>query len=93
MDTSVISVVGTVGTLLSTASLLPQVLHTWRTRSAADISATWLGIAIVSMLVWICYGGLVSAYALVWANALTLVQAAVILFVKLRHNQPQTIEP
>jgi hypothetical protein len=41
-------------------------------------------VALLSMVVWISYGALVSAPAIVWANALTFVQAAYILAVKLQ---------
>lgn len=79
-----VTLIGIVGTVLSTLSLAPQVIRTWRTRSASDISAAWLVIALVSMLIWISYGTLVDAPAIVWANVLTFVQASIILFIKLR---------
>ncbi|HKA73966.1 MAG TPA: SemiSWEET family transporter [Xanthobacteraceae bacterium] len=82
MDAIAITALGMLGTALSTLSLLPQVVHTWRTRSAADISAAWLIVALISMLVWLTYGYLVQAPAIVWANALTFVQAGYILLVK-----------
>ena len=53
-----IGILGTAGTILSTFSLMPQVLRTWRTRSANDISAAWLIAAMASMMVWVGYGGL-----------------------------------
>ena len=74
---------GTAASVLSTLSLLPQVLRTWRTRSAGDISTLWLIIALVSMMLWIGYGALVGAPAVVWANALTALQAGFILATKL----------
>ncbi len=64
--------------------LVPQVVRTWRTRSAADISAAWLVVALLSMVVWIFYGSLAAAPAIVWANALTFVQAGFILAVKVQ---------
>jgi MtN3 and saliva related transmembrane protein len=64
-----------------------QVVRTWRTRSAQDLSLAWLVVALVSMVLWICYGSLVSAYAIVWANALTFVQASLILAIKLRGSE------
>ncbi len=85
-ETSIVTALGVIATALSTISLLPQVIRTWRTRSAEDISASWLIIALASMVLWICYGSLVSAYAIVWANALTFVQAGLILAIKLRAN-------
>src|SRR3954453_12406470 len=66
MDAVMVTGLGMAGTALSTLSLVPQVVHTWRTRSAADLSATWLAIALLSMLVWISYGSLVAAPAIVW---------------------------
>jgi uncharacterized protein with PQ loop repeat len=38
----IITALGVTASALSTLSLLPQVVRTWRTRSAHDISATWL---------------------------------------------------
>jgi MtN3 and saliva related transmembrane protein len=91
MDALMVTALGMIGTALSTLSLVPQVLHTWRTRSAADISAAWLVVALASMLVWIFYGSLVAAPAIVWANALTFIQAGYILAVKLQTDRkPQT---
>jgi MtN3 and saliva related transmembrane protein len=84
MDAVMVTGLGMAGTALSTLSLVPQVVHTWRTRSAADLSATWLAIALLSMLVWISYGSLVAAPAIVWANALTFLQAGYLLVVKLQ---------
>jgi MtN3 and saliva related transmembrane protein len=92
MDAIVVTTLGMLGTALSTLSLLPQVVHTWRTRSAADISAAWLVVALMSMLVWISYGSLVEAPAIVWANALTFVQVGYILVVKLQTERRPPIE-
>src|SRR5712692_3645583 len=84
MDALMVTTLGMIGTALSTLSLVPQVVRTWRTRSAADISAAWLVVALLSMVVWILYGSLAAAPAIVWANALTFVQAGFILAVKLQ---------
>jgi MtN3 and saliva related transmembrane protein len=84
MDALMVTTLGMIGTALSALSLVPQVVRTWRTRSAADISAAWLVVALLSMLVWIFYGSLVAAPAIVWANALTFVQAGSILAIKLQ---------
>jgi MtN3 and saliva related transmembrane protein len=84
MDALMVTTLGMTGTALSTLSLVPQVVRTWRTRSAADLSAAWLVVALLSMLVWIFYGSLAAAPAIVWANALTFVQAGYILAVKLQ---------
>ena len=49
MNGTLIALVGTAASILSTLSLLPQVIRTWRTRSAGDISMLWLIVALISM--------------------------------------------
>ena len=82
MGERVVTIVGMTATALSVLSLLPQVIRTWRTRSAGDISCTWLIVALLSMAMWIAYGGITGAHAILWANLITGVQAAIILGVK-----------
>lgn len=77
-----VEILGTTGTILSTVSLTPQVVRTWRTRSATDISAMWLVFAMGSMLIWTAYGGLIGAPAVILADVLCFIQCGYILFVK-----------
>lgn len=87
MDVTLITVLGMTASILSTVSLLPQVMRTWRSRSAGDISALWLVVALASMMLWISYGALLGAQAVVWANVLTAVQAGFILAIKLTEGR------
>ena len=84
MNDLAVTVLGAAGTTLSVVSLMPQVVKTWRTQHADDISAGWLVLALMSMVVWVAYGSLAGAPAIAWANALTFVQVAYILSVKWR---------
>jgi hypothetical protein len=52
MDEVVVTALGVIATVLSGLSLLPQVIRTCRTRSAGDISGTWLAVALLSMAMW-----------------------------------------
>lgn len=87
-----VGVLGAAGTILSTVSLMPQVVRTWRTRSANDISAAWLVAALVSMVVWIGYGSLINAPALVLVNVLCFFQCAYILFIKVHSERASIAE-
>jgi MtN3 and saliva related transmembrane protein len=93
MDTMLIATLGIIATVLSALSLVPQVVRTWRTRSAGDISGTWLVVALLSMVLWISYGSMVDAPAIVWANALTFVQAGFILAIKLKGDASRLARP
>ncbi len=83
MTEALVWYLGMAGTALSTASLLPQVWRSWRTRQARDISMGWLAAALAGTAVWTAYGILAGAPAVVWANVLTAAQFLVILGVKL----------
>jgi MtN3 and saliva related transmembrane protein len=87
MREQLITLIGGAATLLAIVSLVPQVAKTWRTRSAADLSASWLAIAVASMILWIAYGTLLSAWAIVVANATTLFLALLLLAMKIRFQQ------
>jgi MtN3 and saliva related transmembrane protein len=76
--------IGGVATILAIVSLVPQVLKTWQTRSAVDLSGHWLLIALASMILWIAYGALLAAWAIVIANASTLVLVVALLAMKIR---------
>ncbi|MCK6449619.1 MAG: SemiSWEET family transporter [Alphaproteobacteria bacterium] len=84
MEQMVVTILGISATGLAVLSLLPQAVRTWRTRSARDISLGWLVIALISMVLWVAYGLLVGAPAVVWANVLTFLQAGFILAIKLK---------
>ena len=56
MELTLTVALGTAASVLSTVSLMPQVTRTWRPRSAGDISATWLVVALIAMVLWISYG-------------------------------------
>jgi MtN3 and saliva related transmembrane protein len=91
MQSAWIAILGTVGTVLSTFSMMPQVWRTWRTRSAADISASWLVIALASMVIWIGYAFLIDAPAIVLVNVLGFIQSGSILFIKMR-SRPAALQ-
>jgi MtN3 and saliva related transmembrane protein len=85
MEALWIGILGTAGTILSTVSLMPQVVKTWRTRSTADISMAWLVVALISMVVWIGYGSMIGAPAIIAVNVLLFFQCSFIFYIKLQN--------
>jgi uncharacterized protein with PQ loop repeat len=93
MEAMWIGILGVSGTILSTLALMPQVLHTRRTRSTADISAAWLVVALVATVIWVIYGGLIDALAITLTNVFCFLQCAYILFVKMQKRTEAATEP
>lgn len=69
---------------LTTVAFLPQVIKTWKSRSAKDLSLGmfflfWLGVAL-----WLGYGVMKQDVPVIAANLVTFMLASTLLFFKLR---------
>ncbi len=77
---------------LTTVSFLPQVIKTWRSKSASDISYGMFTLFSSGVLLWLLYGIALAAPPIIIANAVTLVLALTILVLKF-HYQRRRHEP
>ena len=68
----------------TTIAFLPQVLKTWKSRSAKDLSLGMFSFFCFGVLLWLVYGILVNDIPVIVANLLTLILATSLLFFKLR---------
>jgi MtN3 and saliva related transmembrane protein len=75
---------GTVAGILTTAAFVPQVVKTWRTRSARDISGAMFVAFSLGVALWIVYGVMVRSAPVVVANSVTLLLALAVLGMKAR---------
>jgi MtN3 and saliva related transmembrane protein len=69
--------------LLTTAAFVPQVVKTWRTRSAEDLSFAMLSVFSAGIVLWLFYGLRVGAWPIVLGNAITLVLTLLLIGLKL----------
>ena len=81
-----ITALGLLAALLTTAAFLPQVLHTLATRDTRGISLRMYVIFTAGVVLWLIYGLLTRDLPLIAANAVTLILAGAILILKLRHG-------
>jgi MtN3 and saliva related transmembrane protein len=78
--------IGVAAAVLTTASFLPQVLHTLRTRDTSGISLWMYLLFTLGVFLWLVYGVLLQLWPIVAANLVTLVLALAVLLLKLRHG-------
>ncbi len=76
--------IGVLAGVLTTASFVPQVLRTWRRRSAEDLSLSMLVAFTIGVVAWLAYGMLSAQMPVVAANSVMLVLASALLGMKLR---------
>ena len=87
MFMNAIQILGLVAGSLTTAAFLPQVIKTWKSRSAKDLSLGMFSLFCLGVAMWLVYGFAVKDIPVIAANLLTLLLASTLLFFKLRFRQ------
>ena len=80
------TVIGALAAIGTTVAWMPQVVKTWRTRSADDFSWSYLALFTGGVAGWTVYGILKKDQVVIWANVTTLILTIVIIWVKMRER-------
>lgn len=81
-----LDLLGLVATCFTTASFVPQVWRTWRTRDVRGISLPTYAIITVGLALWLAYGILKEDLPLIVANAVMVVLTGAITMMKIRYE-------
>ncbi|MCX8098861.1 MAG: SemiSWEET transporter [Casimicrobiaceae bacterium] len=81
-----VEALGLVAGTLTTIAFVPQVLRVWRRRSARDLSWAMMTIFTTGVGLWLVYGLLLGAPAIIAANAVTFVLTLALCVMKWRFN-------
>ncbi|MCP4923490.1 MAG: hypothetical protein GY915_05605 [bacterium] len=81
---TLIDVLGFAAGILTTAAFLPQVLKTWRSKSAKDLSRGMYAILCLGFSMWCLYGVMIGSAPIVLTNGLVLILGSAVLWMKLR---------
>ena len=86
-DLALVDMVGTAAACLTTASFLPQVWLSFKTRDVSGVSLSMYSVFTLGVALWLVYGALMGAWPIVVANAVTLLLALAILGMKLVYGR------
>ena len=78
---------GYTAAIFATGSFVPQVIKTWRTRSAEDLSYLMLVTHIIGMVLWLVYGLMIGATPIVVANAIAVLLDVALVVLKMGAHQ------
>ena len=79
-----IQLLGLTAGALTTTAFLPQVIKTWKSKSAKDLSLGMFMLFSLGVALWLVYGIMVQDTPVIAANLVTLMLASTILFFKFR---------
>jgi MtN3 and saliva related transmembrane protein len=63
-----VSLIGSAAALCTTGAYIPQLVKTWRSRRAADISGHMFALLMLGTALWLAYGILKSDWAIIAAK-------------------------
>ena len=78
---------GYAAAVFATGSFVPQVVKTWRTRSAEDLSWLMLATHIFGLTLWLVYGLQLRAAPIIVANAVGVLLDIFLIALKLRADR------
>jgi MtN3 and saliva related transmembrane protein len=81
-----IQILGLVAGFLTTIAFVPQVVKTWKSKSAKDISLNMFLLFCLGVSLWLIYGIINNDLPIILANLMTLLLALCILYFKLRYK-------
>ncbi|MGE3844859.1 MAG: SemiSWEET transporter [Vicinamibacterales bacterium] len=77
---------GYLAAILTTAAFVPQVLKTWQSKSADDLSLTMLITFTAGVFLWLVYGVWLASWPVVAGNAVTFVLSLGLLVMRLQYR-------
>lgn len=90
-STSLIGLIGTIAALCTTGAFVPQILKI-RKQGGEDVSVSMLVVYLVGVLLWLVYGLMFHAQAVIWANIVAAILVATALLLKLTWKEPLGID-
>lgn len=86
MQLSGVDVLGYVAGLITAFTFLPQVIKTWKTQSAKDVSLAMFLIAFSNQILWLAFGVLRADPVIIITNAVMLIMTSLMIALKLKYN-------
>lgn len=81
-----IDILGYAAGAITCLTFLPQVIKTWSSKSARDVSLSMFLIAAVNEVMWIVYGALLDNWVIILTNAIVLSMSLTMIWLKFRFS-------
>ncbi len=87
MNIDYIEIIGLIAAFLTTASFLPQVYKTWKTKDVSSLSLPMLTMFFIGVVLWLIYGVLKDSLAIILANAITIISLFLLVYFKIKYQK------
>jgi len=87
MPIDIYEIIGLIAAGLTTASFVPQVYKTWKTKSVESLSLTMYIAFFIGIVLWLIYGIHHKSIPMISANTVTAVLALLLIIFKFRYKK------
>ena len=77
---------GYIAAFCTTVAFVPQVVKTYKSKSAASLSLGMFLFFTGGIVLWLIYGIMINEYPIIAANVVTLILAVTLIYIKLRYK-------
>ena len=84
---SLTQIIGFSAAVVGSSIMLPQVIHSLRTKSVGDISPVMLGLFFLNATLWLAYGLLIGDMPVTITNGISLLIVSIQILLKLRYGK------
>jgi MtN3 and saliva related transmembrane protein len=82
-----IEIIGLIAAVLTTASFVPQVYKTWKTKEVVNLSLSMYLAMFVGIVLWFIYGYNINSISIMFANGVSGFLVSIILFFKFKYSK------
>ena len=79
--------VGYLGGFLIAVALAPQLIKTWKTKSAKDLSLLWTSISLIGLILYGIYAALNLVYPLLTFATIESIMIIVLILLKIKYDR------
>lgn len=79
-----VDILGYSACAVTALTFLPQVLKTWKEKSAANVSLMMFVIAFINEVMWIAYGVMRADNVIIVTNVIMITLCSIMIFLKLK---------
>ena len=84
-----VEIIGLIAATLTTASFVPQVWRSWKTKDVTGLSLTMYLVFFTGVSLWTVYGIYMNSIAIVLANSITGLLVVFLLVLKIKHHKKE----
>ncbi|MGA3174711.1 MAG: SemiSWEET transporter [Syntrophorhabdales bacterium] len=81
-----IMVLGLLAGAFTTVAFIPQVVRTWKVKSANDLSIAMVGLNSTGIFLWLVYGLCTRSFPIIAANFVTFVLVLIVLILAVKYR-------